>query len=339
VSTVSKHPARRSVPTPAESDPNCYGWRFARVTKPDGTEAIEQVPLTLEDVLHPEEGYNILHTKPHGVDLTYLNDVFNARLEHDPTAVVLWDVGVNWNLPGVKPLCPDISVFLGARRQAGFTIFDVAKEGARPAMVVEVTSPSTRTIDLGAKVDYYYRAKVPLYVIADVLNDGGKDRRIKLIGYERTPRRYKRVKPNDRDWIWLDPLRLWLGVKHDPVLGYNRLASLIPTPARKWAPTRRLQRRLRPIRMRAPRPKPALRPSIAAPRPKPGPGSKPRAGFVSLRPRSSDPNGENPDSRLRSAEIDGGELTRRRRRSLPFGRTGPSPFNPPKRSRGGASDR
>ena len=45
---------------------------------------------------------------------------------------------------------------------------DVAAEGARPALVVEVTSPSTRENDLGTKPDFYHRAGVPLYVIADV---------------------------------------------------------------------------------------------------------------------------------------------------------------------------
>ena len=95
------------------------------------------------------------------------------------------------------------------------TIFDVVKEGARPALVIEVTSPATRTNDVGIKVAYYHRARVPLYVIADVLEDDGTERRIELFGYQRTPRRYKRIKPDHRGWIWLDPLRLWLGVTRE----------------------------------------------------------------------------------------------------------------------------
>ena len=33
-----------------------YGWRYVRIVRPDGTEDHDQVPLTLEDVLHPEVG-------------------------------------------------------------------------------------------------------------------------------------------------------------------------------------------------------------------------------------------------------------------------------------------
>jgi hypothetical protein len=77
-------------------------------------------------------------------------------------------------------------------------------------------------------VDYYHRAGVPFYVIADVLKDNGKERRIELSSYQRTPSRYKRVKPDKRSWIWLDPLRLWLGPTRDRLGGYNRLSCFDP---------------------------------------------------------------------------------------------------------------
>src|SRR5262245_32431575 len=37
-------------------DPFYYGWRMRRHVAADGTETLEQIPLTLEDVLHPQEG-------------------------------------------------------------------------------------------------------------------------------------------------------------------------------------------------------------------------------------------------------------------------------------------
>ena len=77
------------------------------------------------------------------------------------------DCRVDWNLPGVRPLGPDIAVFLDVERHKNWATLDVAAEGARPALVVEVTSPSTRKNDLGIKFDFYHRARVPLYVIAD----------------------------------------------------------------------------------------------------------------------------------------------------------------------------
>jgi colicin import membrane protein len=220
LSTVSK--------SQPQLDPFRYGWRFVSVTRPDGAEAVEQVPLTLEDVLHPEEGYTILESDPHDTDRGYLKAVSKTRLQHDPSAVVLSDCQVDFNLRGVKPLCPDLAVFLGARRRIGWTSFNVAKEGARPAIVVEVTSPDTRSNDLGIKVDYYHRAKVPFYVIADVVKHNETERKIELISYRRTPTRYKLVKPDPRGWIWLAPLGLWLGVTRDPIAGFDRLACFDP---------------------------------------------------------------------------------------------------------------
>ena len=86
--------------------------------------------------------------------------------------MVLSDCQVDFNIPGVKPLCPDDAVFLGVRRRIAWSSFNVAEEGARPVLVAEVTSPETRSNDLGIKVDYYHRAGVPWYVIADVTSKG-----------------------------------------------------------------------------------------------------------------------------------------------------------------------
>ena len=62
-------------PTPSATD----GGTSAS-GKPDGTEDDEQVPLTPEDVLFPEEDDFIVQTDFHAIDMTYLRAVFNARL-------------------------------------------------------------------------------------------------------------------------------------------------------------------------------------------------------------------------------------------------------------------
>jgi Uma2 family endonuclease len=209
-------------------DPYRYGWRYKRITRRDGSVAFLQVPLTLEDVLHPEVGDFIMQTDPHDSDLVYLKEVFKAQLADDPQAVVLSDCRVDWNIPGVKPLGPDLAVFFGVRRHVGWSTFNVAKEGARPALVIEVTSPETRINDVEIKVDYYHRAGVPLYVIADVVEENENNRRIELIRYDRGPRRYKRARPDKRGWIWLAPVRLWLGLTRDRLGGFIRLACFDP---------------------------------------------------------------------------------------------------------------
>ena len=61
--------ARAPRTAPAD-DPFRYGWRFVPRPTPDDPHHLEQVPLTLEDVLHPEVGDVIVHsatvTKPTG---------------------------------------------------------------------------------------------------------------------------------------------------------------------------------------------------------------------------------------------------------------------------------
>jgi hypothetical protein len=216
MSTATRHPA---VP----SDPYRYGWRYVRVKHPDGTETFDQVPLTLEDVLFPQMEDFIVHSDWHLDDILYLRVVFRRRLAGEPAAAVTSDCPVDFNIPGVRPLGPDVAVFFGARRKGGWSTFDVAAEGARPVLVVEVTSPDTRRNDLKDKVDFYHRAKVQVYVIADARESGG-ERRLTLIGYRYAPRGYRPIKPDAQGRIRLEALGLSIGVKRDPGSSADRLA-------------------------------------------------------------------------------------------------------------------
>jgi len=104
----------------------------------------------------------------------------------------------------------------------------VAAEGARPVLVIEVTSPETRSNDVGVKVDYYRRGRVPWYVIADVTIEEGQERRIELIQYHRVGRGYERVGPDEQGRVWLEPVNLWLGQTRDARGGFMRLACYDP---------------------------------------------------------------------------------------------------------------
>jgi hypothetical protein len=225
MSTVSDRPPTKP---PGEPDPFRYGWRYISVTRADGTQDLDQVPLTLEDVLHPDAGDIIVQSDPHDWDRAYLKAVFDTRLMDDSTAVVLSDCQVDFNLPGVKPLCPDDAVFLGVRRHVAWSSFNVAEEGARPVLVAEITSPETRSNDVGIKREYYHRAKVPWYVIADVTREVDDERRIELMLYRRTRRGYRREPADERGWVWLEPVGLWLGVTRDARGGFMRLACYDP---------------------------------------------------------------------------------------------------------------
>ncbi len=227
MSTVST--SNPQAPSGPESDPYYYGWRYVPKHGPDG-EVIrfQRIPLTLEDVLFPQEEDFIVQTDLHDSDLCYLKIVFKVRLVAIPTAVVLSDCRVDWNIPGVEPLGPDVAVFFEVRRHAEWATFDVAAERARPILVVEVTSQRTRKNDLVDKVALYHRAGIPLYVIADAVREGDDGRRLELFAYAYTPARYERIEPDERGWVWLGPLGLWLGVVPDRQTGFDRLACFDP---------------------------------------------------------------------------------------------------------------
>jgi Uma2 family endonuclease len=226
MSTVSR--SRAPEPRPDESDPFRYGWRYVRVRGPDGTESFDQIPLTLEDVLFPETGDFIVQTDPHDNDVNYLKDVFKSRLADNPRTAVVSDCRVDWNLTDVRPLGPDIAAFSNLRRHRPWRTLDVAAEGVRPLLVVEVTSPETRVNDVDTKVDYYHRARVPLYVIVDAIVDDGQERRLRLIGYRYTRAGYRLIEPDARGWLWLGPVRVWLGITQERRLGYDRVACYDP---------------------------------------------------------------------------------------------------------------
>jgi colicin import membrane protein len=231
-------------PPPDDPDPFRYGWRFVHVQGPDGTEALEQVPLTLEDVLFPETGDFIVQTDLHDEDSNYLKNVFKSRLVGKPRTAVVSDCRVDWNVPGVRPLGPDIAMFSDVDQRRDWATLDVAAEGVTPELVVEVTSPSTRENDVVHKVDFYYRAGVPLYVIADVIRENNHERHVNLYGYRHTPAGYQKLPNNDRGWIWLAPVGLWLGVTRDPELGCQRLACYDPESAEELGDYTALSRAL-----------------------------------------------------------------------------------------------
>jgi hypothetical protein len=61
-------PAHKPAGPPPDDEPFRYGWREVHVARPDGTLDLERLPLTLEDLLHPEEGDHALHSLAHDLD-------------------------------------------------------------------------------------------------------------------------------------------------------------------------------------------------------------------------------------------------------------------------------
>jgi Uma2 family endonuclease len=193
------------------ADPFRYGWRYVVRRQPSGRLGREQIPLTLEDLLFPKEGDQTPQFPSHTDDCHYLVNVFSTRVADNPMAMVLSDCRIRYDVPGLRPLGPDVAIFFNLRRDWDGGTLDVAETGARPALVVEITSPDTRKHDFGPKKDYYHQAGVPLYVIVDA-RPGPKGRRVKLHGFRRDPAGYEPLPLDDLGRLWIGALGIWLAV-------------------------------------------------------------------------------------------------------------------------------
>lgn len=208
----------RVEPVPgSEADPFRYGWRHVPVKQANGRVEHEQVPLTLEDLLFPEEGDFAVQHWSHIEDYFYLFAIFQWVLAGFPGGLVLSDCRVRWDVPGLRPLGPDVAVFLDAPPGWDGGTLGVAETEARPVLVVEVTSPETRKKDFGIKKVYYHQAGVPLYVIVDA-RPSPRGRRVKLHGFSRGPEGYESLPLDDEGRLWIEPLNLWMAIAEDRVV-------------------------------------------------------------------------------------------------------------------------
>ena len=211
---------RPSLATDADADPFRYGWRLVPRPTPDNPYHLEQVPLTLEDVLHPEVGDFIVHSDRHETDRMYLTAVLRARLEPSRRAIVLSDVRIAWDLPDLRAHGPDVMVIPGVRKRRNWSTFEVAVERARPALIIEIVSPDARENDVVIKVEHYARAGVAQYVIVDDTGRGGT-RRLRLLDYRLEGTAYRLQEPDADGRVYLAIADIWLGLQRDHAVCYD----------------------------------------------------------------------------------------------------------------------
>jgi Uma2 family endonuclease len=216
---MSRSAARKT--PPPEPDPFRYGWRFIKKVLPDGTTDLVQVPLTLEDVLHPQEGDEIPDRPLQSQDAEYLGPIFRTRAQQRlPGALVLVGCLVNWGVPGIRNHSPDLSVFEGVTNPPGLEIgtFRLRACGGHCVLAMEIVSPDTRVNDVFHKFREYHRVGVPLYVLIDQRTDGGPRQ---VIGYRYMRQRYVKMRLDQQGRLLLKPLGLWLGLEHDRAVCYD----------------------------------------------------------------------------------------------------------------------
>lgn len=69
-------------------------------------------------------------------------------------------------------------------------------------------------------MEHYNLAGVPLYIIVDTIRMRGESF-VRLLGYRQTETIYAVLPPDERGWLWLEPLQLWLGIRDNELYCYD----------------------------------------------------------------------------------------------------------------------
>ena len=167
-----------------------------------------------------------MHSDEHERFCNYLYNVLSARLAAQPDAVVLHDLRVAWAHPSLRAHGPDIAVIFNVQRRINWSTFSEAEEGTKPSLIIEIVSPSTRSVDVVKKVDHYARVGVPNYIIVDRFERRGVMVR-ELVGYRLTPDGYEELSPNADGWLRLEPVNLWLGLEGEDLVCYDENGKVL----------------------------------------------------------------------------------------------------------------
>lgn len=206
-------------------DPFFYGHRWVEVEDERGKRR-EQVPLTREDLLDPQEGDYVSNHSWHGeitaMLATILRALFTSRGRQDIR--VGDDLKMLWKDKTISRVAPDICVIPNVQdTQRGIPSFNEGKEGTKPIFVLEVTSDATEETDKGDKIRVYQKAEVSEYVILDreewekgKEGTGKEDKKLTLTGYRLHPetKRYRKIRPG-KEGLFLETLDLHLSVGDD----------------------------------------------------------------------------------------------------------------------------
>ncbi|MCI0397659.1 MAG: Uma2 family endonuclease [Chloroflexi bacterium] len=197
------------------------GWRYVRETLPDGRELSRMVPLTPYDFLNPKEG-DVMPQRPfHERATRDLADMLQAYFADNPNITVFHDLIFNWDISGLANPSPDIAVVPNVRNPQDIEgEFNVAVEGTRPILIIEVVSPHYRKEDRRDKVEIYAQAGVQEYVILDRWERRGQTVN-EVLGYELEEGRYWPIPPDDDGFILCRTVGLRIGLEEDRAVLLN----------------------------------------------------------------------------------------------------------------------
>lgn len=201
-----------------DPDPFRYGWRYVSVRDEEGKERTRQVPLTPEDILHPEEGDFIGHPPLHGLIRGYLRDVARTYFADRSDIVVTSDCRVDWGSKYGWIHGPDWALFSGNQKPWGIhrATIKLKDHKAKVECVVQITLATTRNTDFVEKRREYFLVGVPCYIIVDTPRSEEKGP-IQLFGFKAGQNEYVEMKRDDRGRLPLGESGLWIGVEDQSV--------------------------------------------------------------------------------------------------------------------------
>jgi Uma2 family endonuclease len=216
---LRKHPPDWEVPS-GEPDPFRYGTRLRRVRLPGGETAVQEIPLTAEDLLDPQPGDEVTQSDPHFELFLLLGDMLRRFYDDRDDVFVAGDLKMLWGIPGLPGPAPDIAVIPGVsrKRDPRRTAFDVVQEGARPCLILEVVSSAdaeTRRNDYEKKVRIYKQVGIPEYLILDPPAPATKGRLL-LTGYRLgAGGRYQQILPDGEGRLLSETTGLLFGTDEE----------------------------------------------------------------------------------------------------------------------------
>ncbi len=212
------------------------GWRYSTRVLPDGTRIRERHPLTILDILFPEEGDEVSIRNRHAIIQTSAYNAMSMSCRNNPSMVAFKEMRIDFGLPNLRPLTPDAALVSGITKPKDYdwSTFYVKEEGATVELVLEVTSPATRHIDvepslltpreqkmfqrqivdyptLRSKWEIYAEAGVLVYIVID--NPEDKEDGVPLLyvyHLNALRKMYTRCYPDSQGRFWIHPLRMYI---------------------------------------------------------------------------------------------------------------------------------
>ncbi len=212
-----------ALPKAQKVDPFRIGHRLLQ----RGNETIE-IPLTEADFLHPQEEDRFLLTDAHSRAVAYLRHAIEFAHRGETGVRVFIDHRVDWQTGNVLPMGPDVIAFgkFLAEWDPYVGTLPVANLGVEPWLVAEVTSPSTRHIDVGIKPDLYHLARVPFFLIFDLCPTDREEPQ--LLAFRATRKGYVEMKENPEYGIWVPTVEMWFKFDGDRVVAHTAKKEEIP---------------------------------------------------------------------------------------------------------------